>query len=190
MKPSSYLLVIKPQVNGFLHQSDSQSIYEINSDIILPFELSDHYMKYIGESYENEFINSNMIEHIKTLSGRVNYLGYSFPVKWARVIFSSISIISCLLLCQFFFRKVLFNRIRPDEVDLIEKKHKGKIIEVSDKIRNDMYPYLGLKSFKVLLQIADEKDEPILRYTDTGMVYYYILGNSTVYYYGVEKNCS
>ena len=58
-------------------------------------------------------------------------------------------------------------------------------MEITDDLSEGYPAKLGLKSFKDLQRISDEKDEPILKYTDPtkGLVFYYVTGSSNIYYY-------
>jgi hypothetical protein len=189
VRPNAYSIIIKPKVNGTVYQQNGEKIYEAVSDLAIPFELTGQYMKFAGESAENEFTDTKTIEDVNMVPQSFNILGMELPVTGARLVLGTISILSVLPLIKFLIKKKKSKKPEESEFSLIDKKHKGKIIEVSDKLSFNMLPQLGLKNFNVLLKIAEEKEEPILKFSDVGKVYYYVLGTSGIYYYGIEKNC-
>lgn len=185
VRSSNYLLVIKPKVEGTIFNEKGNKLLEINSNIEIPFEVSGQFIKYAGESMEREFIKTEVIENINTVPQRFYLFGKELSIIKSRYFFSTISIILLVLILISIAEKVIFKEEKTNEIYSIDKKHKSKIISLSNKTNFGNSPQLGLKSFKALLQISEEKEEPILRYADEneGAVYYYIIGNPTIYYY-------
>lgn len=181
-------LVIKPKIEGMVYDEKGNAIYEVVSTVEIPFELSGQIIKYAAESPEKEFTKTQTIEEINRIPQSFDIFGREMPVISARYTFGIISA-TLLLPLIWMLALSLKNKAKDTgEINVIDKKHKSKIVYVSDKFGFDNLPQLRLDSFKALLQIAEEKEEPILRYEDVGIVYYYIVGNATIYYYRVLKS--
>lgn len=190
VRPSNYMLTIKPKIKGTVYGENDNVIYEIDNGIDIPFELSGQYVKYAAESPEKEFIKTKILESTKQVPQSFDFFGMKMPIVSARYIFGIISIISLAFILIALIEKSMTNKKIITEVSLIDKKNKNKIIEVSDDVNFGELPQLSLKSFKALLQIAEEKEEPILRYSNhiEGTVYYYVLGTTITYYYRSSEN--
>jgi hypothetical protein len=52
----------------------------------------------------------------------------------------------------------------------------------------DMSNSLNLESFKALMQIADEKEQPIFRSEETDKVLYYIIDENRIYLYTADNS--
>lgn len=186
----NYLVVIKPKINGVVYQGSDGVIHEINSNLEIPFEISGQYIKYVGEIKENELININVLKDLKTIPLYYEFFGNRVSIITARYVFSIMSIILLILLLIYIIERAIWEKGKGTEVNIIDKRYKNKIITILDKFDLENIPQLCLDSFKTLLQISEEKEEPILKYTDDteGFVYYYVLGTTVMYYYKVFKN--
>lgn len=178
-----YMLIIKPRILGLVFQQNGEKIHEINNSMELPFELNSQYVKYAAESPERVLTNIKPIERTQTAAQSINILGVKIPVTLARWIFSILSA-ACILAVFLLGSRQIVNKVF-NEVEAIDKKYRNKIMEIADDIGDGYSAKLGLKCFKDLQRISDEKDEPILKYTDTikGIAFYYVAGSSNVYYY-------
>ncbi|MDD2481639.1 MAG: DUF5305 family protein [Lutispora sp.] len=190
VRSSNYTLLIKPKIEGTVYQKNENKAHEIISNIEIPFQLTGQYIKYAAESLEKEFIRTEIIEDVNTVPQSFNFFGKELTVIKARYSFSIVAIILLILIIISIVEKAKQKKEKVNEIYLIDKKHKSKIISISDKAGFKNSPQLGLDSFKALLQIAEEKDEPILRYADDieGSVYYYIIATPTIYYYRIAKS--
>lgn len=187
-RTASNLIVVKPIIQGFIYDINGEKIFEVANTIEIPFEVSGQVITYAAEPPEKEFTNTQSIEDTNTIPQSFNIFGREMPVVSARYTFGIISAILLLSLICMFVIGMKNKAKNTSEINTIDKKHKNKIVSVSDRFGFDNMPQLRLDSFKALLQIADEKDEPILRYEDASIVYYYIVGNATIYYYHVLKS--
>lgn len=190
VRPSNYLLIIEPKLTGTVYGEDGNIINEIGNDLEIPFEISGQYIRYAAESPEKEIIRTKVVEKIQAIPQSFNLFGKEISVVSSRYIFGIISIILLITLLIAAIEKVMSKKEKVTEVSLIDKKNKSKIIEVTENINFGELSQLSLKSFKALLQIAEEKEEPILRYADNieETVYYYVLGATIVYYYCSSEN--
>lgn len=186
---TNYLLVIKPKIQGIVYGDNNDIIHEINSNLEIPFELSNQYIKYTGESNQKEFTSTKILEEVNTTPLVYKFLGKSISIQLSRFIFSGISIISFIALLVYGI-EIISSKEKGSEANLIDKKYKSKIIVISDKIFQTNLPQLQLINFKKLLLISEEKEEPILKYTDDieGVTYYYVLGTTAIYYYKTSIN--
>ncbi|MDF2820309.1 MAG: hypothetical protein K0R15_750 [Clostridiales bacterium] len=188
-RPVNYLLVIRQKISGKIYQENGEEIRTFNSDLEIPFELTSQYIKYAGESSEKEFVDIIPIEEVNIIDQSFHFLNHNVSIIGARYSFSLISILTFIPLFIKITKKYKHIKNEVTEIDMIDKKHKGRIIEVADEISFEILPKLGLKNFNTLLQIADEKEEPIFKFADTktGSVFYYILGTSNIYYYSIAE---
>ncbi len=186
----TYSLVIRPQVTGSVLGEENNEIHEINKSLEIPFDISSQYIKYAGESIDKEFIEKKNIEEIKIIPQKLIFFGKELPIIKSRYAFGSISIITLLILIIGIFEFGMLKKKNRTEVNLIDKKYKNKIIDISDKTSFRNLPQLRLKNFKSLLQISENNEESILRYVDDTeeKAYYYIVSANTLYYYSIVKN--
>lgn len=189
VRPNGYQIVIMVEIEGNVFDKKGKVIHELANNLVIPFEITGQYIKFAGESTEKEAIKSSAVEETNIIPQSLIFLGYEVNVKVARLCFGIIFILTFTLLLKKVIMRVYKKRSKVSEIDFIDKKYKSKIIEISDKISLNMLPQLGVKNFNLLIQIADEKEEPILKYMDGTMVYFYVFGNASIYYYGIEKNC-
>ncbi len=185
VRPSSYILNVKPKIKGTVYGDNDEILHVIDNEMVIPFELSGQQIKYVAESPKKEFIKTKTLDRINKFPQSFSFLGIKMSVVNARYIFGIISITLLTLIIVAFFENSLIKKEKESEVDLIDKKNRSKIIEISDEINFGELPQLSLKSFKALSRIAEEKEEFILRYANNieGTVYYYVLGNTNIYYY-------
>jgi len=190
IRPSSYHISVKPKIEGTVYGDKDKKLFEIDNDWIIPFELSDEYITYIAESPEKEFSRTTILESINKIPQFYNFLGNNISVAKARLVFSIIAAFLLVILFIALIEKVISNNKMITEVGQIDKKNKSKIIETSDDIIFGDVPQLGLKRFKDLLQIAEDKEEPIIKYAryEEEIVNYYVLGATIIYYYCSGKN--
>ena len=190
VRPSNYLITIKPKVKGTVYDNKGEKIQEINIDLEIPFEMSGQYIKYTGEPMQGQLSKIKVLEEIKTIPQSFILFGKELSIIKSRYTFSITAVVLLILIFIPIIKQVTLKKEVKDENYLIDKKHKGKLVEISDKIISEDIPQLRLKTFKSLLQIAEEKEEPILKYLDDreGVIYYYVVGTSTIYYYGSTQN--
>lgn len=179
----NYLLTIKSSVTGNVYDEKNNVIYEIDNILEIPFDLSGQYISYAGETDEREFAKTKAIEEINVIPQYFNLWGMNLSVVGSRIGFGVAAIISLLLLIIFIIEKIHNKTETLTEINIIDKKNKGNIVTITDKIDMNSMPQVAVKSFKDLLKIAEEKDESILKYFDNslGIVYYYITSSSFIY---------
>jgi hypothetical protein len=186
-----YLLIVKPKITGAVYQDNGDKVYDIHTELEIPFEISNQYIKYAAESPEKEFMETRAIESINNHPERMKLLGTSIPVITARYVFGLLSLLSIACLIVKLLSKAKLMKQNLSEIDRIDKKYKYKIVEVSSKVVAHNQMQVDLKSFSALMQIAEDKDEPILKYENklSGTAYYFVVGTAATYCYEVlEKN--
>ncbi len=181
----NYTIIVKSEVTGNIYDENDNIIYEINNILEIPFELSGQYIRYAGETEEKEFINTKSIEQVNIIPQQFNLFGLSLSVTGSRLCSGITAFISLVLLIIFIIEKITNKPASLSEINLIEKKNKGNIINITNKMDIGSMPQVTVKSFKELLKISEEKEESILKYFDEslGIVYYYITTSSFIYIY-------
>jgi hypothetical protein len=179
----SYKILVKPVITGKVYDENKNLIYEINNQFEIPFSLTGQYLSYIGETEGREFVNTKSIERTNSKSQYFNFFGTRLDIIESRIGFGIASIILFLFILVYLLENKKSKKISYTETYLIDKKNKGKIVSISNKIDIDKNSYINLKSFKDLLKVAEEKDESIFKYEDKtlGIVYYYITSLSYIY---------
>jgi hypothetical protein len=190
VKPNSYTLTIEPQIKGTVYQDNNQMLYKVDKNLEIPFELNSQTMKYKGDPQAKEQVYNSDIQEINTVPVTINLFNNEVLLLNARYIFGILSFVLFLILIPAMYKKLKIKKVKVSEINLIDKKHKGKIIEVNDRISYERLPRVGLKSFKDLFSMAEEKEEPILKYNDDkdNSVYYYFPCVSCIYFYSVSDN--
>ncbi|MGI6450074.1 MAG: DUF5305 family protein [Desulfitobacteriia bacterium] len=184
-----YQLIITPQVKGEILFKDYKASLQEIPEIIL-----DHNKNYISRHSDNdEFFRLDEpiiieqvipIEKIETKPQYLPFFGTAILVETARNY--SLIITIFLLMPLAFFLKVR-QEYKPllSEAAKIDKKHKKRLVTVQEKIRTSQA--VNMNSFKALLNLADEKDQPILRYErEDGYVEYFIVSEGYFYGYKAE----
>ncbi|MDF2538651.1 MAG: hypothetical protein K0S76_1672 [Herbinix sp.] len=189
VRPSGYTLTFKPIFNGVVYDEKGNKLDDLTSNLEILFDLNSQYLKYSSENASDELVTTKSIEERRTIPQEISFLNWNISVMKSRVIFGLLSLLSLIPIVIMIIRKMRTQKNQEAEDVLIDKRHRSKIIEVSDKISLDLMPHLGLKNFNVLLQIAEEKDEPILKYSSLDTVSYYVMGTSSIYHYDIQIKC-
>lgn len=181
----NYSIVVKSKVTGQVYDENNNAIYIINNILEIPFSLSGQYISYAGETEGKEFINTESIEQVNIIPQSFNLFGMNLSVINSRMGFGTASVILLILLIIYGLEKLSNKVSLLTEISVIDKKGRGNIVAIENKLKTESMINITVKSFKDLLKIAEEKDESILRYFDLsiGVVYYYISSSSYIYIY-------
>jgi ABC-type multidrug transport system fused ATPase/permease subunit len=192
VRANEYSLIIKYSVSGAAYGNSDNKIYDIATNIEIPFSISGQYLKFTGESSNKEVNNLMEITDTKIIPQYFSLLFMDIPIPMARLVFSILSFFTIIPLLIVVRNQIKLTKSKVAEMNLLVKKYNSRIIEITDTSCLNSVPHLALKSFKSLFQIAEEKEEPILRFSDSssGMIYYYMLGTSILYYFVIPENKS
>lgn len=182
VRPDKYLLTIKPEFEGNIIYNGNE--FPIDSAPEFSFEFSNQ-IKQIGES---EFTIEKPIETIMSISQDFKLLNISIPLMTARLMFSIISLALLGLVSLGIYRPFKLNDADESAADRIDKRYKNRLINIERNILVSNKINVNIKSFKSLIQLADDKEQPVLRYknSDIGRVYYYVIDGDCVYSYSAN----
>lgn len=170
IRAGRYYIKIKPVLEGEIVYKDTTLNFDPTPELV--FEIGNNQLSLVknqikdqtGDVPKNklEFSKNTPIEIINIIPQPFVIFGKSFsPIK-ARVVLATLSIITFAIII-----KILWSRRKElsksmTESQKIDKKYSSRIIKVDQEYKLDNPFYL--ESFKTLLKIADEKEQPILRF--------------------------
>ncbi len=182
---SNYLLVIIPEVKGKVYDDEKNFLYEIDNRQEIVFEITGQYLRYLGESKGLSLVESKIIEKDKSVAMAFSIFNIKMRIPLARYLFGSIALISAVLIVIGIYERFKVKREKAKEKDSIEKKNKDIIISIDKKIDLQTMIHIDVKKLKNLINLAEKKEETILKYEDClkNRAYYYIVGPTCTYYY-------
>jgi len=185
-----YLLILKPNIKGSVYQENGDKIYDIDTNLEIPFNISNQYIKYAAESPEKEFIETQIIESVNSRPKTIKLFSLHMPIQTARYLFGSLALLLSAYLLISGLNKIKSNQENISEIDKINRKYKNKIINISNKLVATNQVQVSLSSFQSLMQIAEDKDEPILKYENYNekMATYYVVSTTNVYFYEINES--
>ncbi len=180
--PRRYVLNIKPQIEGSIIYDDT--IIPVDTAPELSFEFSSQIMQ-VGEK---EFVRETPIQTTVTLIQNFKFFNMEIPIITARYIFSISSLIFLSIIIFAVFINIKGNKKDSSEVSLIDKKYASKMMLIDNDIVMLNKINVNVKSIKALVQLADDKELPILRYKYSAQdnVFYYVVDGDCIYKYSAE----
>jgi hypothetical protein len=196
-RSARYLLTVKPLFEGNIVYNDTK--IPLDSSPELTFEITNSLIKLVDERGDNltddqtvsidkrEFLKEDIIERTETINQKFNFLGLEFPTIAVRCIFSLMSLLLLAHILSDILRKNRLKRDSLSDAARIDIKYRGRLIPIKRQL--DMSSFLKLDSFKLLLKIADDKEQPIFRYEDLNkIVMYYVVDENHIYSYSADNN--
>lgn len=182
IRPDKYLLNIKPEIEGNVIYDGNK--FPIDSTPEISFEFSDQ-IKRIGEK---EFTKETPVETLISINQSFKMLNVSIPLVTARILFPAISLIILGIIIFGGYRIRGTDKKDVFEASKIEKKYNNKLTFIDRNISVLNKITVNVKSFKSLIQLADDKEQPLLRYksSDIGRVFYYVIDGDCVYSYSAN----
>jgi hypothetical protein len=190
-RSSKYLLTIKPLVEWDIIFNDNR--IPLDSTPEFTFELTNGLMKLVNEAPDDlmdphsplnsktEFVKEDVIERTEISAQKYNLFGWDFSIIASRYVFAIISLLLLVYLLSLLVREKRLIKQALTEAERIDKKYRSKIIPVKRLLDTQL---LNLESFKALLKIADEKEQPIFRYRESDdTVIYYVVDGDHVFSY-------
>lgn len=179
ISPSKYILTIKPIIEGTVIYNNSVIPLSVNNGI--SFDVSQSQVLLTGEK---GFSNNTPIEEIKMVEQKLNIIGFSIPIMYARYIFSLIALVLMFILIITLISKKGQLRKKETEKVIIEKKYKNRLVPIEKPVDNSNKTYVPLQSFKSLVRLADEKDQGIFIYNiSNDKTHYFVIDNQFIYTY-------
>ncbi|HHV65399.1 MAG TPA: DUF5305 domain-containing protein [Peptococcaceae bacterium] len=186
-----YLLKIKPQIKGEVINGTNRIplkdfpelvfSYKTNQILLQPDKKTEERPRFDEPIFFEELIP---IQKTITKPQYMSFFGSPILVETVRN-YSLILTIFLLMPLVFFLKVRQENKPVLSEAARIDKKHKKRLVTVQEKIRTSQA--LNMNSFKELLNLADEKDQPIFRYErEDGYVEYFIVSEG--YFYGYKAD--
>ncbi|NLC63895.1 MAG: DUF5305 domain-containing protein, partial [Thermoanaerobacterales bacterium] len=182
---------IKPLVEGDIIFTDNR--IPLDSTPEFTFELTNGLMKLVNEAPDDlmdphsplnsktEFVKEDVIERTEISAQKYNLFGWDFSIIASRYVFAIISLLLLVYLLSLLVREKRLIKQALTEAERIDKKYRSKIIPVKRLLDTQL---LNLESFKALLKIADEKEQPIFRYRESDdTVIYYVVDGDHVFSY-------
>ncbi|MHB1484141.1 MAG: DUF5305 family protein [Saccharofermentanales bacterium] len=181
----NYSLEIKQSISGDIYDADNKKIHTINNEYVIPFEISGQYIKYSGDTEENETITKSLIEETEAMPNAFYFWGLNIPLMSGRVWFGVAGAVAIILLiiCIIFKSTRENKEVGEKKIDDLEKKHKSRIIPVTESIDLESVTKISISKLKDLFRIADEKEESIYKYSDDSSSVYYMVTPPAIYFY-------
>ncbi|WP_409344248.1 DUF5305 family protein [Paenibacillus sp. MBLB4367] len=185
LKPQKYTIKIKPLLDGQIKYEDRT--FPVDQSPELNFEYVNNYLKMIGNK---EYAKEYAAEKTSSTPQSLEVLGAAISIPLARSIFPA----GALLLSALLGGLVVMRRKQGDggssESAAIDKKLAKRLIHLAEFSLPEENRFIRLQSFDMLLQMAEEKELPLLRLqeSDEEVVTYFILDGSCMYGYKAMGN--
>jgi hypothetical protein len=182
VRPDKYLINIKPEIIGNIIYEDKKLPIDTTPEI--SFEFSS-IIKLIGEK---EFTKETPIETTRILNQNFRLMNIVVPIIPARYIFSTLSLLLFGIIVFRIYKNININKKEIPEVNKIDKKYKNRLTDISKNITMLNKINVNVKSFKSLIQLADDKEQPILRFnnSDIDRIFYYVMDGDCIYSYSPD----
>jgi hypothetical protein len=178
-RPSSYQIKIKFEVlESDVNFNGEQIPIKGSSEIVFESKNS-RLMKISERKYTNEY----PMNEYRVIHENFNIFGLSFGVIAARYLFLVMWILIGILESILIFSRHKVVKPNVSETNIINKKHKDKLFQLSKDININDKQLLELEKFTSLLQISEDKEIPILMYGKEDSTAYYAADGEFVYKY-------
>ena len=177
----TYYLVVKPELTGTLtYEGRTQSIQALSEGNQLRFLYNTNRLSIEGEkSFASELTLKKEV-----VQQQFFYLfGAKIPSVFLKGIFAGLSLLFLVVLCLFIWQdKSTQGTLSASEQ--IDKRYGSRLLQIKKEINTSGKTKICLASFSSLVQIADERELPILRFSFEKLnVVYFILDGDLLYYY-------
>lgn len=162
VRHSQYDLEVVPTIQGVLQYSNMERDIQVQDKLIF------HYLyDEIKLASEKSFATSIHFNESQTSTNPFRFLGLSLPLIPIRAT-STTMFILLLLTIVFSFKYLDSSRVKviKTEAEKLNKKYGSRIIKLSRQIKFEGKTVVPFDTFKSLLKIADEKEQPIFFYED------------------------
>ena len=181
-RPNRYILEITPIIDGTITYNDKEIPIEQDAKTSLNYSQTQICVnEKSGSIKATPIITESIIPQV------LNIVGLKIPMKLAKYLFGSIylviSIISILMGIYHFDEY----RSRLSEVQIIDKKHNKRLINIMQEINESAKDKVILDSFRSLIKISDEKEIPILCYKDRNKAIYYAIDGRYIFLYSIDN---
>lgn len=182
ISPGKYLLKVKPEIEGNVIYEDYKLPMDSTPEI--SFEFSGQ-IKLIGE---REFTKETSIETAIIINQNFKLFNMKLPLMTARYVFSIASLLLFGMVTLGIYMSIKTSKIEIPEALKIDKKYNNKLIIIDKNITMLNKVNVSIKSFKALIQLSDDKEQPILRYknSDIERVFYYVIDGDCIYSYSAD----
>jgi len=188
VRPSNYMMVVRTDINGDVFNYNGDRIHQLAEAVEIPFQLGDQYISFAGDSNLLNTVKESTIEQSNFIQNHINLFGTRVPITKVRLISACIGFVALVILTAGVAEFTVLRNKNTTEESSIDKKYKSKIIRVYDKTAFDGLVQFRLPDINSIIQIAEEKEEPVFKYIDDcdHNIYYYVLNNLFVYYYSIS----
>jgi hypothetical protein len=195
VRASKYFLKIKPVLEGEIKHDDTT--FALDKTPELTFEIGNNQMKLVRSNSKTpsdeapinkvEYTKTTPVQTIRTIPQKFILFGKGFSIIGVRYSACILSIFCIAIVLGHIWRGKKRADSLMTESQKIDKKYSARIVKVEHEYRHSNPFYL--ESFKALLKIADEKEQPILRFKtrDKYTSYCVIDGGQQYVYIAVDK---
>ena len=187
-RPSSYMMVVRTDINGDVFDHNGVKIRQLAETVEIPFTVGEQQISFAGDLNLLNTVKKSTIERSNWVQNNINLFGTQVPVSYVRLISSCIGLLALVILIAGLAELIRSTNKNRTEESTVDKKLGSRIIKVYDKTAFNGLIQFKLQDINSLLQIAEEKEEPVFKYVDNceNNIYYYVLNNLFVYYYNIS----
>ncbi|MFS0689419.1 DUF5305 family protein [Sporosarcina sp. 179-K 8C2 HS] len=160
VRQSQYDLEVVPTIHGVIQYADMERELQVQDKLIF------HYLyDEIKLASEKSFTTAVQFNESETTANPFSLLELTLPLITVRITTTVLSVI-LLLSIIFSFKYLDTGRVRPvkSESEKLNKKYGSRMIRISQLIDFTGKTVIPFDTFKSLLKIADEKEQPIFFY--------------------------
>lgn len=182
IRAEQYTIEVVPNIEGIIHYAGRDLPIPEQDPLI--FQLANEEVVLISEKSSTSITPFTTTE---VVTNTFNIFGAAIPLGFIRLLSTLISTLLLIPLVYFFINsKTTYKKSMPTEVDKINKKFRGRIIPIDQKVDTNQKTMIILQSFQDLIKIANEKELPIFCYKvhlDQSATYFIVDGD---YLYNYE----
>lgn len=182
IRTGKYTFEIKPVINGIIIYDGKEIPIDQSAQTFV-----DYSQTQIKVSEENKFSKIIPIISTSIIQQKCNVLGKEIPLTKARYIFTGIYLIILTILIIVAISRVRAKKLKCSEADIIDKKHKVRLINVTNEGNTFHFEKIILGSFTELLRISDEKEALIFRCANFGKIAYYVMDDGYIFLYEADN---
>lgn len=179
LQPSSYLLRIRPILEGQVIYGEEK--IQLDRELELTFDYTDSVIR-LNKDAQLEFFKETPIIMSDIIEQSFILFGKEYPLVAARYTFSVISLGSLIFILVNLAKKIRIKRLMVTNITKIDKKYKGRIINLERELDVKDKICITIDSFKSLLKIADEREQPVFRkLASQDLAHYYVVDGDYIY---------
>ncbi|NLX63264.1 MAG: DUF5305 domain-containing protein [Clostridiaceae bacterium] len=186
-RPSNYMMVVRTFINGDVFDHNGAMIYQLAETVEIPFMVGEQQISFAGDLNLLNTVKKNTVERSNPVQNKINILGIQVPVTDVRLISACIGLLTLVVLTVGLAKSIKSSNKNKTEESTIDKKLGSRIIKVYDKTAFNGLIQLRLPDINSVMQIAEEKEEPVFKFIDDfgHNIYYCVLNNLFAYYYSI-----